>query len=197
MSHPLVEQAFKEFAEVGRLAVIVELKTRLLANKIPEIQSYAHANRIAETEAALLPYLKEKKLISEGEKEHLEFSRKIRNKIFHCEFESAVDLIEELRGRPLASGVVTGAKLDELDGTTILDKIMGFAKTVQEKREIKGTFKVEKTTTKEAGVFGWLLEALAKGLLNEGQQVVNESLVVLDRVFDALAKQDYERGSST
>jgi hypothetical protein len=29
MSHPLVEKAFQEFSEVGRIAVVIELKVRL------------------------------------------------------------------------------------------------------------------------------------------------------------------------
>jgi hypothetical protein len=115
MSHPIVEAAFEEFSEIGKRAVVVELKIRLLANKIPDIQSYAHAKHIVETENALLPYLVEQGLISEQEKKHLELSRRIRNKIFHCEFESAVKLVEELRGEPMSSGAVKGAKLDEVE----------------------------------------------------------------------------------
>ena len=110
-SHPIVEKAFTEFSEVGRLAVIVELKLRLLTNKIEGIQEYAHVKSIAELESALLPYLVEKKLISEKEKVHLELSRKIRNKIFHCEFEAAVKHIEELRGIQTQKGALTAIKL--------------------------------------------------------------------------------------
>lgn len=195
MSHPIVDQAFQEFSEVGKIAVIVELKIRLLASKIPKIEEYAHSHRISETEAALLPYLVEQNLISEEEKNHLEASRRIRNKIFHCEFESAVDFIEKLRGKPLPPGAVTGAKISELEGENMLEKILSFAEAVQSGKTAKGTFKVDQTTTKEAGIFGWLVDALTKGVLQEGKQIATESLAVLDRVFDTLAKQDM-KGSS-
>lgn len=193
-SNEITKSAFNAFSEVGKHAVVVELNMRLMTNKIPELKTYAHANRISETEAALLPYLVEKGLITEIEKSHLEFSRKIRNKIFHCEFETAVRLIEELRGRPLQKGIVTGAKIDELEGNNILEKILNFANGVQVGKPVKGSFKVEESTTVEAGIFGWLLEAHAKGALNEGVNVVGESVLVLDRVFNVMAKQDYENG---
>lgn len=190
MSHPIVEQAFLEFSEVGRIAVVVELKIRLLASKIPKAEESALAHRISDTEATLLPYLVEQKLITEDEKNHIETSRKIRNKIFHCEFESAVDLIEKLRGKPLQSGAITGAKIDELEGENILEKILKFAEAVQTGKSAKGTFKVDQTTTKEAGIFGWLVDAMTKGMLQEGQAVAKESLNVLDRVFETLAQRD-------
>lgn len=41
MSHPIVERAFNEFSEVGRISVVIELKIRLLTNKIPEIKEFA------------------------------------------------------------------------------------------------------------------------------------------------------------
>ncbi len=194
MSHPLVEAAFEEFSEIGKKAVVVELKIRLLANKIPDIQSYAHAKHVLETENALLPFLVEKGLISEPEKKHLELSRKIRNKIFHCEFESAVKLVEELRGETMPSGALTGAKLDEVEGKDILEKIMNFAGAAQSGKSIKGMFKVDQVTTKYAGIFGWLVDAYTKDLLKEGQTIATESLAVLDRVFDVLAQQDYDKG---
>ena len=193
-NNQITQVAFDAFSEVGKHAVIVELSMRLMANKIPELKAYAHANRISETEAALLPYLVEKNLMTEAEKSHLEFSRKIRNKIFHCEFETAVKLIEELRGKPLQKGIVTGAKIDELEGKDILEKILNFASGVQSGKAVKGSFKVEESTTVDAGIFGWLLEAHAKGALNEGISVVRESVSVLDRVFNIMAKQDYENG---
>lgn len=190
MSYPPIERAFTEFAEVGKTAVLIELKVRLLANKIEGLQQYAYAHHISETESALLPYLVDNGFISVLEKEHLEHSRKIRNKIFHCEFESAVKLIEKLRGQPLPSGTVVGANISELPGTNILEKIMNFATAVQTGQEVEGAFKVDHTTTKKAGIFGWLIEAHSKGVLEEGQKIAQESLAVLDRVFDDLAKKD-------
>ncbi len=194
MSHPIVETAFREFAEVGRLAVVVELKLRLLTNKIHEVKDYALAKSIAELESALMPFLLEKGLISEPEKRHLELSRKIRNKIFHCEFETAVALIEELRGTPTPTGIVTGARLDEISGDTILDKVFALAEAAQTGKTTKGVFKVDATTTQDAGIFGWLVNALSKGVLQEGQKAAAESIAVLDRVFDVLAAQDLARG---
>lgn len=196
MSHPVVETAFREFSEVGRLAVIVELKLRLLTNKITEVKGYALAKSIAELESALLPYLREKRLIADTEKKHLELSRKIRNKIFHCEFEAAVALIEELRGRPAPAGAVTAGKLDEMEGGSTLDKVMALAEAHHSGKPSRGVVRVDAATTKDADVFGWLLNALSKGVLREGQKVAEESISVLDRVFDTLAKQDYERGKS-
>lgn len=188
MSHPIVEDAFSAFSKIGQVAVLVELKFRLLANKIPEVQNYATAKNLSETEAALLPYLLEKGLITESESNHIELSRKIRNKIFHCEFESAVRLVEELRGSSLQHGSVTGARIDDLPGSNILEKILNFATSVQTGKSIDGTFKVENESTKQAGIFGWLIEAHTKGLLIEGQSIANDSLKIIDRVFDSLAK---------
>lgn len=101
MSHTIVEQAFNGFSEIGKIAVVIELKLRLLSKKFPEIQSSAHAIKISETESALLPLLLENEFITIDEQKHLEQSRKIRNKIFHCEFETAVKLIEELSEKPI------------------------------------------------------------------------------------------------
>lgn len=95
---------------------------------------------------------------------HLTRTGSLRNR----EFESAVNLIEELRGHPLPSGAVTGAKIDELEGKDILEKLVGFAEAAKKGTPAKGIFKVDQTTTKEAGIFGCLLDALTKGLLTEG-----------------------------
>lgn len=192
MSHPLIEEAFSAFSKIGQIAVVVELKFRLLANKIPDVQAFATAKNLNEVELALLPYLLEENLISEQEKKHIELSRKIRNKIFHCEFETAVRLVEELRGAPLQKGAVTGARIDELPGENILEKVINFATSVQTGKPISGTFKVEDEITKHAGIFGWLIEAHAKGLLNESQEIANESLRILDRIFDSLAQKEFK-----
>ena len=192
MSYPLVEAAFNEFGEVGRLAVLVELKIRLLTNKITHLQDYAFSHSLSGTEAALLPYLLENKLISEEEKSHLELSRKIRNKIFHCEFEEAVKFIEELRGEKMQSGSVIGAKIDELEGDNILEKIIGLAGAIQSGKAAKGAFKIESKTTKFAGIFGWLIEAQTKELLVESQKIASQALSIIERVFETLAKQDFE-----
>ena len=183
-----VQRAFDSFAEVGRLAVLQELKVRLLANKTKEIQDSAYAFKVADTEDAVLKYFTDKKMISEDESKLIVGTRRIRNKILHCEFDAAVKLIEDVSGKPLSGPSVRVIKLAEnASGEDILKSIMG---------EAVEPIEVKNTTLKEGGLFGWLLDLVQRGGFNEAITQFKRSLEVIDRLTTETAKIAGEKKGS-
>lgn len=179
-SYPPVQIAFDLFAEVGRLAVMQELKVRLLANKTREIQDSAYAFKVSDTEDAILKYFSDKKMLTEDESKTIVATRKIRNKVLHCEFDAAVKLIEAASGKPLPGPGVKVIKIAEnATGEDILKSIFGDA---IERKDVKDT------TLKEGGLFGWLLDLAQRGGFSAAIEQFKKSLEVIDRLTSETAK---------
>lgn len=178
-----IQAAFDCFAEVGQLAVLQELKIRLLADKTKAIQESAYAFTVAETEDAVVKYFYDKDMISMAESQLIKTTRKIRNKILHCEFDSAIKHIEKLVG-PLPGPSVTMVKLPEnSSGEGILNAIF---------EGISKPRKVSEVSLKEAGLFGWLLDVTQRGGFKAAIEQFQRAISVINRLINETAKLDFE-----
>ena len=76
---------------------VIELKLRLLADKTPGLQEYAHVQKLEDIEAEVARHFGSS--LSEADKKTLSLCRQLRNKVLHCNFRAARDKLEELGRR--------------------------------------------------------------------------------------------------
>jgi hypothetical protein len=139
------------------------------------------------TEDAVIRYFSDKGLLSPDECKLIESTRKIRNKILHCEFDSAIELIEVLAG-PLPGPSVTMIKLpDNTSGEEILNAVFAGVAAPQ---------KVSDATLKEAGLFGWLLDVTQRGGFKVAVEQFRKALLIIDRVIAETARLDFETANA-
>jgi len=186
-----ITQAFELFAEVGRLSVLQELKIRLIANKIEGIENTAFSFSVKTTEEAVYDYFEKSGEIEEDERRFLEHTRKIRNKILHCEFDKALKLIEELGDDKLPSKVVHQVNVKGLDGEGLLDMIFHAQEQITNGDITDERIKdVSGLKPEEAGLYGWFLHLAASGALNQALKAFEVSQKALNRLSEVHAKKD-------
>lgn len=95
------ELSFEIFGEVARLAVLQELKIRLLADKTESIKDAAFEFHAFETEKKVIGLFSQLGHLEPEEAPLLSKTRAIRNKILQCEFSVAVKKIEDFIGSAL------------------------------------------------------------------------------------------------
>lgn len=166
--------AVGQFSEVGRLAVMQELNTRLLANKTKEIEEAAFEYNLHKVEEAVIAHFKVKQLLSDDEEKLLKASRKIRNKILHCEFDTAMDLVCEFTGKTPKVPVEMVKFEPGTPGAELLELIQDESKRKD----------VDTLSLKEGGLFGWLLQLVMAGILKDAREIFLSSNAVIDRLLD-------------
>ncbi len=166
--------AIDNFAEVGRLAIRQELKMRLLANKTKEIKDSALAFKLEKVEEAVINHFKISQNISNAEIELLSTSRKIRNKILHCEFDTALKLIENHNKKPLQGPSVKVLHIGDKRGQDLLDAIFYIA---------NGSKSIEELTENEKDLFGWLMQIQQTGGFKEAYKTFIESNKIIERLI--------------
>ena len=87
----IVEQQYKVAAAEG---AIYELKMRLLADEIPELQQAAYDRNLGDVEKLIIKHFDGS--LSGDEKNTLELCRELRNKVLHCDFLAARDKLTSL-----------------------------------------------------------------------------------------------------
>ena len=154
---------------------VVELKLRLLADKIPSLQKFAHAQNIEDIENEVAQYFGQ--ALSEDEKSILALCRQLRNKILHCNFSVAREKLVELGAEPKSTGV----KKVDLNG---LNAAQILAKAKQAIAGNQGTFEhvSESATTTPGSVFGWLLEVGVAGDLLKAVSAFRDAAAIVDRL---------------
>src|SRR3989344_9269798 len=91
MENPLTTIIFNQHVQIAGAAALVELKLRLLADLIPELEGLAHAKELSLLEDAFMNHYKEKVGDAIGVIKH---ARQLRNKILHSDFKAAVSEID-------------------------------------------------------------------------------------------------------
>jgi hypothetical protein len=191
-SHPSIEQAFQLFAEVGKAAVLQELKVRLLASKTNEIKDSAHEYKVVKTEEAVVSHFLAKSMICDEEKDLIEKARQIRNKILHCEFDEAIKRIEELIGAALPGPSVLAVKFEnDSDGAAILRKLASSQAAKAEGPKNYVTT-VDQLIPEEAGMFGLFLNAVQKGAFNAALEIFKKSNGIIERLITETAKPSFK-----
>jgi hypothetical protein len=164
MKAPVDRSPFEGFLEQFKTAAaegaVVELKLRLLADKFPELQKWAHAQELEKTEKKIEERFGH--YFSEDDKTTLTKCRELRNKLLHGNFSVARKKLRELGSNPRRGGVSTG-KVYVADAT--------------------GTVYVADTlTTDPGGIYSWLLETGKAGDFQRAVEVFEKAEAILDRL---------------
>jgi hypothetical protein len=87
----MFEYQYKVAAGEG---AIVELKMRLLADKVAALQKFAHDQRLEDVETLIANHFSN--ALTAEEKATLAVCRQLRNKILHCDFHAARQKLDQL-----------------------------------------------------------------------------------------------------
>lgn len=173
MASPLFVEFFEQFKVAAGEGALVELKLRLLADKLPLLQHLAHAQQLEDIEKEVAIHFATK--LTDEEKDILALCRKLRNKVLHCNFSVARERLGELGAEPQSAGV---RKID-LGGVGA----SGIrAKVEQAIVQNQGSLVSETPTKQPAGVFGWLLEAGAAGDFIAAASAFRNAAAIVDRL---------------
>jgi hypothetical protein len=96
----IFEHQYKAAAAEG---AIYELRMRLLADKVPELQQSAYGERLKDVEKLVVVDFAG--ALSDADKSVFERCRQLRNKLLHCDFHAARQKLEELGTHPESAGV--------------------------------------------------------------------------------------------
>ena len=176
MAFPLTNIFMEQYRAAAAEGAIVELKLRMLADRIPTLQKFAHEEKLEDVEKAVALHFGA--AISQSDKDKLRICRQLRNKILHSEFRAVRNRIEEHGGSRSIGGV---KKIDVagLSGQQIASLLVG----VLDNRA--GTFEfVADTRGSDPGeIFGWLLELWNGGDFHMAVSAFKETCDVIDRLL--------------
>jgi hypothetical protein len=154
----MFEQCAVRFSEAARMAALLELFVRHLADCTPQLRPVAMAHNLVTTEDAILAHFAP--VLLPGESNAIRAARGIRNKLLHCEFWTALARIEgtgRVPHRPPVTMVnlATGVVLDAVDvGET------------------------------EPRIYGWVALGAAKGgFFEHADEAFSEALRAVKRLF--------------
>lgn len=155
---------------------VVELKLRLLADKIPALQKYAHEKSIANIELEVAQHFAN--FLSEEDNKTLSLCRQLRNKIFHANFSEARSKLVALGGRAQRGGVIKV-------GSSGLSSIKPAEKITNAISGVEGTFEyiADTETSKPGSIFGWLLEITESGDLLQSIDAFKKAVAIIDRLM--------------
>src|ERR1700740_2963518 len=102
------------------MSATVELRLRMLANKIPELRAFAHEQNLGDVEMAIIKHFAQ--ALAEEEKSTLARCRQLRNKILHCDFRAARKKLSEL-GITTPSGNARVIDVRGLCGARMVEKV--------------------------------------------------------------------------
>jgi hypothetical protein len=168
---------FAQYNQAAGEGAVLELKLRLLANKVPELEPYV-GERLEEVEEQIVRLFK--KVLLEGEPERLRLCRQLRNKVLHCDFPKARAKLHEM-GVPPVRGGVRRVSISNFSGEGIkqqlLDAASGKPGASQEIANL--------VAAPRSDVFGWLLELGNAGDFRRAAEVFSEASGIVDRLASA------------
>jgi hypothetical protein len=167
----LFEQQYKTAAAEGAL---YELRLRLLADKVAELRSLAHAPTLIRVEARIVKHFAS--VLTKDEKEVLILSLELRNRILHCNFRAARNKLQQMGVEP-RRGNVKKVDVAGLSRTQMVEKIESVAAGVPD------AFSYVADSISEAGsVFGWLLELGQAGDFIQAVRAFERAAAIVDRL---------------
>jgi len=169
------DKYIEQFSAAASEGAVLELKLRLLVDKIPELQNFAHAPRLEAVENELIKHLGE--ALTAEEKATFTQCRQLRNKILHCNFSVARETLANMGAEPQSAGVKK-VDLSGLSTGQMMAKMEGAIAGEED------TFKyVEASpTTTPGSVFGWLLEVGEAGDLMKAVGAFRAATAIVDRL---------------
>jgi hypothetical protein len=163
-----------EYQAAAAEGALIELKLRLLVDKVPTLRSFAHSKQLENVESQVVQHFTS--LLTEEDKKGLELCRQLRNKILHCDFRAARNKLIELGAEPHSGGVKKVSIL-RLSGAQVAQKVADAS------AGMAGTFEsVAETPTDPGNVFGWLLEMGAAGDFRSAVEAFKKAAETVDRL---------------
>ena len=170
-----MEMFLESFKTAAADGAVVELKLRLLAGKIPELQKYAHQKRLEDIENEIAKHFGS--ALSAKDKETLGLCRQLRNKVLHTDFRAARDKLNELGVETHLGGI---RKID-----LPLPSVVEVSKKIQEaKTGTEGVLVADTPSTDLGGVLGWFLESGQAGDFQKASEAFKKSGSIIDRLAD-------------
>jgi len=166
---------YAQFKDAAGHAALIELKLRMLADKIPGLERYAHEHTLANVEKQLVAWFGAE--MQKAEADLLEQVRVARNKLLHGDFRTARELLHGL-GVPEAQGGVRLIEFQGRDAGGMLAQIDAAAGGEP------GSFSLvsDAASTADGGIFGWLLELGNAGYFPYASEVFKRAAGLVDRL---------------
>jgi hypothetical protein len=166
-----------EFKNAAAEGAVLELKLRVLANKVSELRAFAHEKNLQDVETPICKHFDH--ALTEKEKATLARCRGLRNKILHCDFRVARERLVELGGK-VEPGNVKKVDVRGLKGARMREKLERAIKNVE------GTFEAVAgpKTGPDDDIYGWLLELGRGGDFTEAARVFTETAAIIDHLAE-------------
>ncbi|MDB5988357.1 MAG: hypothetical protein JWR16_3410 [Nevskia sp.] len=175
MQAPPLTAYLDQFKVAAGEGALVELKLRLLADKVPALQEFAHAQRLDNIEAEVAKHFGS--ALSDSDKDMLASCRQLRNKILHCNFSAAREKLSALGSESLGGGV-RKIDLDGLNTSEMLSKVESAIAG-----EVGASVLVmDSPATNPGNVFGWLLEVGGAGDFVAAANAFRGAAAIIDRL---------------
>jgi hypothetical protein len=173
--HP-VENARSQFKAAAGEAAGVELSMRMLADKVPELRTFAH-KKFEDIEDEIIKHFGD--LLSDDDKKTLSASRVLRNKILHCDFEAARNKLDELGLSPERGVVRRGTISTSMSAEEIQQTVRALA----EGRS--GELVSDTPGRAPANLFGWMMELAAGNGFVLSLNAFNNAGTIIERLLNA------------
>lgn len=173
---------FGLFREAAGEAALIELRMRMLTEKVPALRKYAHDQQLANIETQIVNWFGTR--LSEEDARRFEQCRQARNKLLHCDFSVAKEKLHEM-GVQARSGKVISMQLSE---GSLLAQVGAALQGTSESAVMVSELRV----TKGASIYAWLIELGGAGYFQEAVRVFGEAGAVLNGLFvvcDELVQQ--------
>lgn len=159
----------------------IELKMRLLANKIPALRGFACAKNLEDVESHIVCHFAGE--LSEYDCQTLRLCRQLRNKLLHCDFHAARNRLNELNV-PSGQGGVRQMDVSGLSGHQIEERI---GAVVSGARNIARPI-ADASSTKDGGIYGWLLELGCADDFTKVIEAFKAAAVIVARLIESTEK---------
>jgi hypothetical protein len=171
----MLDRFLLDYKAAAAEGAVLELKLRLLADKVPALQSFAHAQKLEDIETQITRHFGA--ALKEAEQKTLALCRVLRNKILHGDFRAAREKLTEL-GKETSSGGVKKVDLGGISAPEMRTKI------TQAVAGVPGSYEsVADTEAKGPGsVYGWLLEVHTAGDLRQAVDAFQQVAQIVDRL---------------
>jgi hypothetical protein len=172
-----MRQASDIFIDEYRVAAgegaVLELKMRLLANKVPRLRPFVDGHLSQVEDQIILVFAEH---LSTTEQDQLATCRQLRNKVLHCDFPSARSKLHEL-GAPQVRGGIREFRFTSQTSEGMIKDLEDAASGRVGGREV-----AEMTSKGGANIFGWLLELGTAGDFRRAAEVFRFACAIVDRL---------------
>jgi hypothetical protein len=167
----IFEQQYKEAAAEG---AIVELRLRILANKVPELRKFAHEQNLKDVETPITQHFAAS--LTEEDKSTLMNCRQLRNKILHCDFRAARKKLNDL-GVKTQRGNIKKADASGLSAAQLVEQMERVFADDESAFEY-----VSDSAVGADDIFAWLLEVGNAGDFIEATRAFEQAAAIVDRL---------------